>query len=55
LCRDLEGDPGGAVQPTVRFRYPWTWLDDHGERISLAKWRGEPLVITAVYTTCFET
>lgn len=41
-------------EPSV-FRYPWTWLDDHGERVSLAKWRGTPLVITAVYTTCFET
>jgi protein SCO1/2 len=37
------------------FQYPWTWLDDHGERISLTRWRGTPLVITAVYTTCFET
>jgi protein SCO1/2 len=37
------------------FRYPWTWLDDHGERVSLSKWRGTPLVVTAVYTTCFET
>jgi protein SCO1/2 len=37
------------------FRYPWTWLDDRGDRVSLANWRGTPLVITAVYTTCFET
>jgi cytochrome oxidase Cu insertion factor (SCO1/SenC/PrrC family) len=36
------------------FGYPWIWLDDHGERVSLARFRGTPLVITAVYTTCVE-
>jgi protein SCO1/2 len=37
------------------FGSPWVWLDDRGERVSLAKWRGTPLVVAAVYTTCVET
>jgi protein SCO1/2 len=43
-------DPRGSV-----FNHPWIWLDDRGERVTLASWRGTPLVVTAVYTTCFET
>ena len=43
-----------APRPSL-FSYPWTWLDDHGARVTLARWRGTPLVMSAVYTTCFET
>lgn len=37
------------------FSYPWTWTDERGETVKFAQWRGEPLVVTAIYTTCRAT
>jgi protein SCO1 len=49
-------EPAASEQPAASlFSYPWTWLDDHGARVALSRWRGSPLVMAAVYTTCFET
>jgi len=43
-----------APEPSL-FGYPWTWLDEHGARVAFSRWRGTPLVVAAVYATCFET
>jgi protein SCO1/2 len=37
------------------FDHPWIWLDDRGERVELAQWRGTPFVLAAIFTTCQET
>jgi protein SCO1/2 len=37
------------------YSYAWVWTDDHGQSISLSRWRGTPLVVTAVYTACVDT
>jgi protein SCO1 len=34
------------------YSYAWVWTDDQGQSVSLSRWRGKPLVVTAVYTAC---
>ncbi len=34
------------------FEHAWQWQDDRGETVAFSRWRGEPLVVTVVYTTC---
>jgi protein SCO1/2 len=34
------------------FEQPWRWKDDHGETVTLSRWKGAPLVVTMFYTTC---
>jgi cytochrome oxidase Cu insertion factor (SCO1/SenC/PrrC family) len=47
--------PSAAAAPRRSlFGYSWTWTDDHGERVALSRWRGTPLVVAAVYTSCVE-
>jgi protein SCO1/2 len=37
------------------FDEPWTWTDEEGRAVALSRWRGEPLVIAAVYASCRRT
>jgi protein SCO1/2 len=37
------------------YSHAWVWTDDQGQELSLARWRGTPLVVTAVYTSCVAT
>ena len=37
------------------FRYPWSWTDEQGHKVRFATWRGEPLVVTLMYTSCRRT
>jgi len=37
------------------FDYRWTWIDDHARPLAFSQWRGTPLVVTAIYTSCDET
>jgi protein SCO1/2 len=37
------------------FAYPWSWTDEGGNRLTFARWRGSPIVVTAVYTQCVRT
>ena len=58
-CAETGSAPGrtprAATGPRSSvFGYGWIWTDDHGERVALSRWRGTPLVITAVYTSCVE-
>jgi cytochrome oxidase Cu insertion factor (SCO1/SenC/PrrC family) len=47
--------PTAAAGPRSSvFRHAWIWTDDRGERVALSRWRGTPLVIAAVYTSCVE-
>lgn len=36
------------------FRRPWRWTDDAGRDVALADFRGRPLILTAIYTSCTE-
>jgi protein SCO1/2 len=56
------GGPGAARevdQPQVArvslFSYPWVWTDEQGQSVTFAQWRGQPLVVSAVFTTCKAT
>lgn len=46
--------PAPRADPSLYSRR-WTWTDELGERVELARWRGKPLVVTAVFTTCKAT
>jgi protein SCO1 len=54
---------GGGVQrgedvevPRVSlFAHPWVWTDEQGQSVSFARWQGEPLVVTAMFTSCKAT
>lgn len=37
------------------FAHPWVWSDERGRQVSFARWRGQPLVVTAAFTSCRET
>ena len=59
ICLAACGEPQWHVS-TARdqrsvYSYPWVWTDDQGHTVSLSRWRGTPLVVTAVYTACVDT
>jgi protein SCO1/2 len=37
------------------FEHPWVWTDEQGERVAFSRWRGEPVLVTAIYTQCQAT
>ena len=37
------------------FAYPWVWTDEQGERVTFSRWRGQDLVVTAIYASCKST
>jgi protein SCO1 len=37
------------------FSYPWSWTDEKGQPTTFARWRGQPLVVTAMFTSCHAT
>jgi cytochrome oxidase Cu insertion factor (SCO1/SenC/PrrC family) len=37
------------------FDHPWVWTDERGERVAFSRWRGESLVVSAIYATCKST
>gem|GEM_PF-1077991 len=39
--------PAGSV-----YDFPGTWTDDHGQKVSLAQWRGNRVFLTLFYTSC---
>ena len=47
----LAAPAAKAVEGSL-FEHAWTWQDDHGESVAFSRFRGEPLVVTVVYTTC---
>ena len=66
-----RGDDGAAAGAAVAEKYPGGWAgslrppgippkdfalrDQDGERVSLAEYRGRPLIVTFLYTTCEDT
>ena len=48
--------PAPASGPRVSlFSHPWTWTDEQGHPASFSRWRGQPLVVTAIFTQCRAT
>lgn len=58
-CAPPAGTRGEKVAPAQArdsiFAHRWVWTDETGGAVTLARWRGTPLVVTAVYTTCAST
>jgi protein SCO1/2 len=46
--------PAPSSDPSLYARR-WTWTDELGKSVQLDRWRGKPLVVTAVFTTCKAT
>lgn len=46
--------PAPRVDPSLYSRR-WTWTDEQGSSVQLGRWRGKPLVVTAVFTSCKAT
>jgi|SRR3954468_10566859 protein SCO1/2 len=41
-----------AADPAAIFQQPWRWTDERGETVSLARWLGQPVVLTLFYRSC---
>ena len=45
--------PAGISRATPSlFDEPWSWVDDRGVATTFGAFRGAPLVVTAIYTSC---
>ena len=54
-CATLRPSTTGEIPVRERrsiLRPRWVWTDEQGESVSFERWRGIPLVVTAVYTSC---
>jgi len=58
-CLSLQETPRQADAPhvdrTSLFRHGWVWTDENGKSVTFADWRGQPLVVTAMFTSCRAT
>jgi protein SCO1/2 len=53
-----SGLPRAESEPTQGeslFARPWVWNDEQGAAVGFFKWRGTPLVVSAIYTSCTST
>src|SRR5262249_21305563 len=51
--RDIA--PPNAASRQSLFSYNWNWIDEKGEPVTFARWAGQPLVVTAIFTQCKAT
>lgn len=49
-----DGDRPQVARVSL-FSHPWVWTDERGQSVTFAGWRGRPLVVAAVFTTCKAT
>ncbi len=51
-----ERAPAASPEASAAGLYdqPWQWVDERGEAVAFSRWRGAPLIVTAVYTSCTE-
>jgi protein SCO1/2 len=49
--------PSAAARTSSPSLYdqPWVWNDEQGASVQLSRWRGVPLVVTMIYTSCTST
>jgi len=50
-------EPIAAASPRAPslFARPWSWIDEDGQPVTFARWRGRPLVVAAMFTQCKAT
>jgi protein SCO1 len=53
-CSLAPQQPGVVTdrRPVSLFGPSWRWTDEQGEEVSFSRWRGSPLVVTAIFTSC---
>ena len=58
-CEPARSMATGAAPPERAgislFDRPWSWADEEGRAVTFAQWRGSPLVVTTIYTSCSRT
>jgi protein SCO1/2 len=54
--------PNGQPRPAAAradapslFAQPWVWSDDQGAPVRFEQWRGTPIIVTMVFTSCTST
>jgi protein SCO1/2 len=47
--------PQSAPPRQSLFSYDWSWVDEKGQSVTFARWAGQPLVVTAIFTQCKAT
>jgi protein SCO1/2 len=40
------------ADPVSLFQPRWRWQDEHAKIVDFSQWRGAPLVVTVIYTSC---
>jgi protein SCO1/2 len=53
--REWRSTDVSATRSDSLFGYPWQWTDDGDRRVTLSRWRGTPIILTAIFTSCHET
>lgn len=48
-------EPRPAPAHVSLYSYPWTWTNEEGQSVRFERWRGEPMVVTAMFTSCRST
>ena len=48
-------DVGSRGVPVSIFDRGWVWQDEKGQPLTFARWRGAPVLVTAIYTECHAT
>src|SRR4051794_34477729 len=46
------GGRASPAKPASLFQPRWHWQDEYGKDISFSRWRGAPVVVTVIYTSC---
>jgi protein SCO1/2 len=57
-CVPPTASPGAVEAPRAigsLLDHPWSWTDDRGAAVRFSDWRGRPIVLAAVYTSCTRT
>lgn len=47
-----RSDGARMASSAALFDEPWRWRDDHGEAVTLSKWKGAPQIVSMFYATC---
>jgi protein SCO1/2 len=50
-ARPRPAAPAGAA-PGSLFARPWVWSDEQGASVRFDRWRGAPIIVSMVFTTC---
>lgn len=51
----LSRPPAARAQAPSLFAQPWRWSDEQGALVRFEQWRGAPIIVTMVFTSCTST